>query len=83
MENENNTRPFDVLSSSIGKEVIVYLKYRDVFNSISGILMSYDMHVNICLVKAIFHPNDKSCENISIGKSFIRGDNILLISPAK
>ncbi len=75
----NNTqasRPFDMLSESINKNVLVELKGTLQFR---GVLKAFDVHMNIVL------ENAESLENgqpkTKYGKVILRGDNILLISP--
>ena len=73
---EMNSRPFDLLNDSIGKEVLVILK-GDI--SIRGTLRAFDVHMNIVLENAeeLAHGQMKT----KYGKLILRGDNVLLISP--
>lgn len=70
------SRPFDLLNESIGKNVLVELKGNLQFR---GVLKAFDVHMNIVL------ENAESLENgnpkTKYGKVVLRGDNILLISP--
>ncbi|MFH0970017.1 MAG: LSm family protein [Candidatus Diapherotrites archaeon] len=70
------SRPFDWLSDSIGKNVLVELKGN---MSVRGVLKAFDVHMNLVLEDA------ESLENgqpkTKYGKVVLRGDNILLISP--
>ena len=72
----NNSRPFDLLSDSIGKGVIVELKGNVSFR---GTLKAFDVHMNIVLEGAEKLENGES--KIKYGKLLLRGDNVLLISP--
>lgn len=69
-------RPFDLLTDSIGKEVLVMLKDNVQFR---GTLKAYDIHMNIVLENAqeILHGEMKT----KFGKLILRGDNVLYISP--
>lgn len=70
-------RPLDMLNNARGKEVIIHLKNE---KQIAGILLAFDIHVNIIL------DNTKEIENgevkKNIGLVFIRGDTIVYISPS-
>ena len=70
-------RPLDLLNSSKGKEILVYLKNE---RQLVGTLLAFDIHVNIVL------DNAKEMENgevkRGIGLTFLRGDTIIYISPA-
>ena len=71
-----NSRPFDLLSGSVNKTVLVELKDKI---QMRGTLKAFDVHMNIVL------ENAESMENgepkTKYGKVILRGDNILLISP--
>jgi len=70
-------RPLDLLNSSRGKEVLVYLKGD---KQIVGTLLAFDIHINVVL------DNTKEMQNgemkKSLGLTFLRGDTIICISPA-
>lgn len=70
-------RPLDLLNSSKGKEVLVYLKGDKQF---VGTLLAFDIHINLVL------DNIKEMQNGEIkrnfGLTFLRGDTIIFISPA-
>jgi len=72
----NNARPFDLLSDSIGKGVLVELKGNV---SYRGTLKSFDVHMNLVLEDAEKLENGES--KTKFGKLILRGDNVLLISP--
>lgn len=71
------TRPLDALNRAKDKKVIIELKNGHQF---IGILRAFDIHINIVL--------DDTEERVEgdvkrkLGTVFIRGDTIILISPA-
>lgn len=71
-------RPLDLLNNSKGKEILVQLKSE---KQLVGTLLAFDIHINVVL------DNAKEIENgevkRSIGLTFLRGDTIIYISPAK
>ena len=71
-------RPLDMLNGARGKEVLLQLKNE---KQIVGTLVAFDIHINLVL------DNAKELENNevkkSIGLTFVRGDTIIYISPAK
>lgn len=71
-------RPLDLLNLSKGKEILVHLKSD---RQLVGTLLAFDIHVNVVL------DNAKEIENgetkRSMGLTFLRGDTIIFISPAK
>ena len=71
-------RPLDLLNASKGKEILVQLKNN---KQMVGTLLAFDIHINIVL------ENAKELENgvikKSVGLTFVRGDTIIYISPAK
>ncbi len=70
-------RPLDLLNASRGKEVIVRLKGDREY---VGTLLAFDIHINIVLDNAKEMKNGEVEKNI--GLTFLRGDTIILISPA-
>ena len=71
------SRPLDALNRARDKKVIVELKGGKQY---IGVLRAFDIHINIVL--------DDTEERVEgevkrkLGTSFIRGDTIILISPA-
>ncbi len=72
-------RPLDVLGNSENKRIIIQVKNRD---KITGILKAFDSHLNIWLEEAEVQSADGE-NNVKLGTVLVRGDNIVLISPAK
>ena len=71
------SRPLDLLNSAKEKRVIVELKNGKQF---TGTLKAFDIHINCVLDEAEEMENGESKRKI--GKMFLRGDTIILISPA-
>jgi small nuclear ribonucleoprotein len=70
------TKPFDLLTTAIGKNILVKLKNG---MEIRGTLESYDPHLNLSM---------KSAEELSegevkkkLGSLLVRGDTIVYVSP--
>ena len=74
MESE---RPLDTLNAARGKRVIVELKNQKQF---IGNLKAFDIHINTVLEDAEEHADGQLKRKL--GKVFIRGDTIILISQA-
>ncbi|MBT3985270.1 small nuclear ribonucleoprotein [archaeon] len=74
MESE---RPLDALNEARGKRVIVELKNKV---QLIGNLKAFDIHINTVLEEAEEWENGQMKRKL--GKAFIRGDTIILISPA-
>lgn len=72
-------RPFDVLNGSLNKNVVVGLKEQQ---SIRGLMVAYDVHMNIVLEKAELL-TDKGEIKQGLGKVLLRGDSIVFISPSE
>lgn len=70
-------RPLDALNEAKGKRVLVELKNGTKFN---GALEAFDIHINIVLKDAEQIINGEVKRKL--GKLFIRGDTIILISSA-
>ena len=74
MESE---RPLDALNQSRGKRVLVELKNNKQF---VGTLKAFDIHINTVLEDAEERANGEVTRKV--GLVFVRGDAIVLISPA-
>jgi small nuclear ribonucleoprotein len=68
-------RPFDMLNSSINKQVLIILKGN---TQIRGKLRSFDVHLNIVLEDAEELENNKP--KTKHGEVFLRGDNIVFVT---
>ena len=71
-------RPFDALNRSRDKNVIVELKNGKQF---VGTLRAFDPHINVVLDDAEERENGQTKRRL--GTTFIRGDTIILITPAQ
>ncbi|MDD3083744.1 MAG: small nuclear ribonucleoprotein [Candidatus ainarchaeum sp.] len=69
-------RPFDLLNNAINKEVLIVLKGG---RQIRGLLKAYDVHMNLHLENANELVDGEMKTNY--GKVFVRGDNVILITP--
>jgi len=65
------------LEESVGKVVLIKLKGGKV---IRGLLDGFDQHMNLLLENAEEIADDSSTS--SLGKIILRGDNVIIISPA-
>jgi len=74
---ENTSRPLDTLNQSRDKKVMLELKNG---KQIIGKLKAFDIHINTVLDDAEEHFEGELKRKI--GKVFIRGDTIILISPS-
>ncbi|MBI2665747.1 small nuclear ribonucleoprotein [Candidatus Woesearchaeota archaeon] len=74
---DEGARPLDALNAARNKTVMVDLKngYRYL-----GKLKAFDIHINTVLEDAEEHQNGELKRKL--GKVFIRGDTITIISPA-
>lgn len=72
------TRPLDLLNAAKDKRVMIQLKNGRQF---MGKLVAFDIHINIVLDEAEETENGETKSRI--GKLFLRGDTIILISPAE
>ncbi len=70
-------RPFDALNSALNNNVMIGLKGGVVFR---GIMVSYDVHMNVVLEKAEMMVNDEVKKGV--GTIFLRGDSVVYISPS-
>ena len=70
-------RPLDMLNSSRGQEILVQLKNE---KQIVGKLMAFDIHINVVLDNAKELQNNEVKRNI--GLTFVRGTEVIFISPA-
>ena len=71
-------RPLDMLNHSKGKEILLQLKND---KQIVGTLQAFDIHINVVLDNAKELVNGELKK--SVGLTFVRGDTIIYISPAK
>jgi len=71
------SRPLDALNNSRNKRVIVDLKNN---SQIIGNLKAFDIHINIVLEDAEERKDGELKRKL--GVVFLRGDTIILISPA-
>ncbi len=70
-------RPLDALNDARNQRVIVELKNKI---QITGKLKAFDIHINVVLEEA--EEWEEGTMRRKVGKAFIRGDMIVLISPA-
>ncbi|MEW5996296.1 MAG: LSM domain-containing protein [Candidatus Micrarchaeota archaeon] len=70
-------RPFDVLNGALNNTVVVGLKGGVTFR---GVMVAYDVHMNLVLEKAELLVNDEVKKGI--GTALLRGDSIIYISPS-
>ena len=70
-------RPLDALNAARGKRVIAELKNQ---KQLIGTLKAFDIHINTVLEDAEEHVNGELKRKL--GKVFVRGDTIILISQA-
>ena len=70
-------RPLDLLNNSKGKEVLVCLRNGKQF---VGTLLAFDIHINLVLDNA--KEMQEGDVKKSLGVTFIRGTEVLYISPA-
>lgn len=71
------SRPLDALENAKGKRVLITLKEGQ---EITGTLKAFDLHLNLWLEDAEMRNSEKT---VKLGTVVIRGDNILLASPAQ
>ena len=75
MESTGMSRPLDTLNEARNKRVIVELKNGKQF---VGVLKAFDIHINTVLDEAEERVENKTTRKL--GKIFLRGDTIILIS---
>ena len=71
-------RPFDLLNSSLNKNVIIGLKGGVEF---TGMMVSYDVHMNLVLNNAEQLVNGETKRKL--GTVLVRGDSVVYISPSQ
>ena len=69
-------KPFDILGNSTDKRILIRLKSGEM---ITGSLKAFDQHINILLEEAELNGGK---DVLRLGKVLVRGDNIILVSPA-
>ena len=69
-------KPFDILGNSTDKRILIRLKSGEM---ITGTLKAFDQHINILLEEAELNGGK---DTLRLGKVLVRGDNIILVSPA-
>jgi len=70
-------RPFDILNNALNNTVVIGLKGGVTFR---GILVAYDVHMNLVLEKTELLENDEVKKGI--GTCLLRGDSVVYISPS-
>ena len=75
---EQQSRPLDALNKSRNKRVIVELKNG---KQLIGNLNAFDIHINVVLTDA--EERHEGEVKRKLGLVFLRGDTIILISPAE
>ncbi|MFN3909848.1 MAG: LSM domain-containing protein [Candidatus Anstonellaceae archaeon] len=70
-------RPFDVLNNALNNSVIVGMKGG---YEIRGIMVAFDVHMNIVLEKAEQLVNGETKRGL--GTVLLRGDSVIYISPS-
>jgi small nuclear ribonucleoprotein (snRNP)-like protein len=70
-------RPLDALNAARNKRVLVELKSK---RQLVGLLKAFDIHINLVLDDVEERENGEMLRKL--GNVFVRGDMIVLISPA-
>lgn len=73
-DNDDGTRPLDVLDRAKGDRVIAELKDG---STVTGKLRAFDLHLNMWLENASVDNQGKT----DYGKLLVRGDNVIVVSP--
>lgn len=73
--NDDGTRPLDVLDRAKGDRVIAELKDG---STITGKLRAFDLHLNMWLENTSVKDEDGQTD---YGKLLVRGDNVRFVSP--
>ncbi len=71
------SRPLDTLNRARGNKVLVDLKNN---KQLVGTLKAFDIHINIVLDNTEERVNGETTRKL--GTAFVRGDTIILITPA-
>ena len=71
------SRPLDALNKARNKKVVVELKGGRQY---TGVLNAFDIHINVVLDHA--EELENGVMKRKLGTIFLRGDNIIIISPA-
>ena len=71
-------RPLDMLNQSKSKDVLIQLKTE---KQIVGTLIAFDININLVLDNAKELESGEAKKGL--GLTFIRGDNVVYISPVK
>lgn len=71
------SRPLDALNKARNKKVVVELKGGRQY---AGVLNAFDIHINVVLDQA--EELENGAMKRKLGTVFLRGDNIIMISPA-
>lgn len=73
-------RPLDALNEAKGKRILVELKEDASSQRFVGKLKAFDIHINTILYDAV-ELDQEGNKKRKMGKVFIRGDTIVMISP--
>lgn len=74
-DNDDGTRPLDVLDRAKGDRVIAELKDG---STVTGKLRAFDLHLNMWLENASRNVDGGKTD---YGKLLVRGDNVIVVSP--
>lgn len=75
-----SNRPLDELGRALNKEVLLRLRGN---KELRGVLISYDVHLNLYLENAELTINRENDESLTeeLGRIILRGDNVVMVSP--